>query len=345
MEATPTAANAEVYGNLLHKERLNAQAAQIASQLARDLQAGGSKEGSLSRAVTQLEALQQQNRAPLITSEEAMITCVNDLQEMSDGKGAEPVSTGISYLDWMLDGGMIRQGLYILGARPGTGKTALGLSVAEHAANLGPVLFLSLEMPVQQLSQRRIAASTGVALGVMKNRTALERSGKWEQIALGAMKLSEKPLYFNFLPTASVEDLGTLARSIQGLRLVVVDYLGLFLCPIRNQYEKITCISNDLKRMARTLNVPILCLAQLNRASTQRPNEEPRMADLRDSGAIEQDADAILLLSRPDKWAEPPEVPIPVRAALVKNRHGRIGRFELEFDGPHCRFLQPPVRH
>ena len=157
--------------------------------------------------------------------------------------------------------------------------------------------------------------------------------------------MQRQPRYLNRQTRCSVADVRALARQVKDLRLVVIDYLGLLKPEGRknSRYEEITAISGDLKALARYLGGPVLCLAQLNRASELRQDKKPSLADLRDSGAIEQDADGVLLLYREDMyWAERPDEgqPVTVECTLAKHRHGAVGAVTLALELETGAFMQ-----
>lgn len=246
------------------------------------------------------------------------------------------VPTGLPTIDETLGGGMLNSGLYIMAARPGCGKTALALQIADTvAAHTGAVLFVTLEMDSVQLTARRIARITGIPA----NRLLMHTLAAEEEVAvaLAHKQLAHEPLYMNGREHCSINDIRVLAHQVKDLRLVVIDYLGL-LKPTRHynsRYEEVTAISGELKALARSLGVPVLCLAQLNRANEMRPDKRPCLADLRDSGAIEQDADGVFLLHREDmhrlKLAGEERL-VEVECTLAKHRHGATGAVNLGFD-------------
>ena len=193
------------------------------------------------------------------------------------------------------------------------------------------------EMSAEQITARRIAAESGLSIGrLMVGRGLLdEEQGK---LANAASLLSTHDFRLNRAPGASVSDIAQAAHLTNGLRLIVVDYLGLVRSDERGLsiYERVTKNSASLKALARSLNVPILCLAQLNRAAEQRADKCPSMADLRDSGAIEQDADAVVLLHRPamcENVQQKPWEAQTLTAIVAKNRHGNTGRLDFDFWG------------
>lgn len=344
MEFTPTAAHAVQYAQEVQDDAIRKQIAD-AAQNALDgaIKAEKSPSELLAGALEQLQRIDAGTSSALMTSEDSAVQFLAYREALESGSGHMVVKTGYNDLDKLLGGGMLREGLYILAARPGVGKTTLGLKIADFAAKTGPVLFVSLEMSPDQLTARRIADRSGLSIGQVLMGADMddEDRGKMAQ-ALSA--ISESGLVLNRKPGATVADISVLGHSIPGLRLIVVDYLGLILPENRRAsiYERITDNSGALKRLARSLGIPILCLAQLNRASEQRQDKRPNMADLRDSGAIEQDADGVILLHRPALYWPPEKRPKPWEAEPLdvivdKNRHGATGQITLDFYGRNGR--------
>ena len=258
-----------------------------------------------------------------------------------------PVATGITAIDDLLSGGMINGGLYILAANTGCGKTALALQIADAVANEdSSVLFITLEMDESQLTARRLARVAKVpASHLIMQRLS---DDEYEHIRQQLPTLKQKYLVFSSEGVFTVSNIQALAGQVPNLRLVIIDYLGLLRSEpyCGNRYEATTAISNELKVLARLFGVPVLCLAQLNRANAQRPDKHPILADLRDSGSIEQDADGVLLLYRPDMYASCPiptdkEVAVRVECNLAKHRHGATGRTTLALKLSTGEFFSP----
>lgn len=264
----------------------------------------------------------------LMSSADAMVAFMDHRIAIEDGNTKAFVPTGYNSIDNGLGGGLVNGGLYILAARPGCGKTTLGLSIAEKVASAKiPVLFISLEMPVEQLTARRLAVETGISTTQILLHSLSDNEN--QMIADAMDKLHARPLFFNREYRINVASIGIQARQMKRCGLVVVDYLGLIQHgPGKSLYEKVTETSNGLKRLALSLNMPILCLAQLNRELEGRKGQ-PRLSDLRDSGAIEQDADGVLLLHRPQYEGQ--NAPAPMVVSVAKNRHGPAGS-ELLFN-------------
>lgn len=274
-----------------------------------------------------LSVAKARGRAALVSSEEAMRESYESL--LNAGGESLFVGTGYGKLNKILGGGYIKSGLHVLAARPGTGKTTLALQIAENVAAKGiPTLFISLEMGVDQLQHRRLAMDAGVNLGDILNVSQADKS-LWQKLNASTAKLSTRPLFFNRVGTLSVPRIERLARS-SGAGFVVIDYLGLIQHPGgKSIYERTTEVSNALKRMAIALKIPVLCLCQLNRQSDGR---EPKISELRDSGAIEQDADTVCLQWLPEGRDEKNLAsPVDLRLIVAKNRHGAQGSLRLDW--------------
>lgn len=254
--------------------------------------------------------------------------CTEFFNDISGGK-RQYIGTGYDNIDRVMK--LVNGGLYILAARPGCGKTTLALQIADKVAKAGnAVLFVSLEMTTGQISAKRIATQSGVPYDTVYNGTA--NAEEWEKITMACGKISEWPVYINRRDTAKVSDIEFMARNTKGLSLVIIDYLGLIRQPEgKSLYEKTTCTSGQLKHLAKTLNVPVICLAQLNREVEGRQGERPRLADLRDSGAIEQDADGVMMLYRNMDDDAPETNARTLQCYIAKNRHGKMGDLVFQF--------------
>lgn len=331
MDCAVTTANLQVHLEGMKQEVLRADMLESVAGANVRLMSGEAPQMVCADLQTELQrAVDADNAHRIITSSEAMLRFMDHRIQIESGQRKAFIPTGFNALDNALGGGMVPEGLYILAARPGCGKTTLGLQIAENAARRGiRTLFISLEMSIDQLTARRIAVNTGMSSNdiLMKNLDPKQ----CEAMAGAVEELSTRPLSFNAVRKASVSSIGILARQVKECGLVVVDYLGLLQYePGRNLYEQVTRTSNALKRLASSLGIPILCLAQLNREYEGRKGP-PRLSDLRDSGAIEQDADGVLLLHRPPVEPGVSYSPAPLICTVAKNRHGPMGK-EIEFN-------------
>lgn len=341
MQVTPTAANVMKYVEILNSETMKRKIREVTQTITENLQGGMSPQDVCAYAQDKIGMIAEtQSSQDLISSLDACSEFYNYLDELSEGKKPY-VRTGYSSLDYVLGGGFVNEGLYILAARPGIGKTTIAIQIADAVAKSGiPTLFMSLEMSKNQITAKRIASET--AINYTRVITGDIETAERTKVAEACGKLSEYPLTINRKPSATVDEIGFLARQVKGLGFIVIDYLGL----IRNNngkslYEKITDTSNNLKRLARTLGVPILCLAQLNREVEGRTGGKPKTSDLRDSGAIEQDADGILLLHRnTEEVIENDSTPTELTCTIGKNRHGRTGEVRFTFFMSNGRIFQ-----
>lgn len=232
--------------------------------------------------------------------------------------------------------------LYVIGARPGVGKTVVGLQAAYHLSKSGPVNFHSLEMSKSELLNRIYAMVGNVYLG------KLERGGltdyDWKNLAAAKDELAQSKLAIIDRASQTVNDIRAHARTMQqngGLNAIVVDYLGLIqdTLPGRKRYEAITDFSIQLKAIARDFEVPVIALAQLNRQSENRLDKAPALSDLRDSGAIEQDADVVILLRREKLPTDRDWEYSRMFMDVAKNRHGLTGEVKLTFIGGSAKVI------
>lgn len=286
----------------------------------------------------------------------SMKQALTNLSESMDGVKTKRRQTGIADLD-RLTGGMFPGQLVYIGARPGVGKSALGLAIAAHVARKGGrVLYVTLEMAAEEMAARIMADEGSVDLyGLTTGKLTPE---DYQRIAPLWGELSTLPIWFDEKSRTPLQVRRAAVNLQSGgeLALVTVDYIQLLTGGGKygNRYEEITAISRELKLMAMELGVPLVCMCQLNRSSEKgfgrAKRTEPSMAEARDSGAIEQDANLFLTLYQPE---EPPEDPdgkelfqtfvqaglSPMRIKVEKNRQGPTGVVNVGFDKPHMRFL------
>lgn len=323
-DVTPTAANVEAYISMVRDNSIRAKVqTTLAGLMADDTSSG---EELLANAHDAISALSEHSaRSDLVTMAEMQVNFFKALEDRQRGI-RNAVQTGYTHLDKQLSGGLLNRGFYILAGRPGMGKTSLALNIATRAK--GSVLYITLEMDEEQLTPRLYANLTGISSDRLL--TARDLTGEeFGKIAEASTKIKQD-FYINALPTMDVPKIGALARSVRNLSLVVIDYMGLIDSEDKNRYSRTSDISAGLKLLARRLGVPILCLCQLNRAVETRLDKRPIMADLRDSGGIEQDADGIIFVYRPDYYQpkqgkrNPWDVSF-VDIIVAKNRHGDTG--------------------
>lgn len=293
----------------------------------------------VNEARTELDGMGATESGTLISQEDAIARFQQHIENARNG-AALSVTTGFPSVDEILGKGMVKEGLYIVAARPGVGKTSFGLISAELASKKHRVLFISLEMSETQIMARRFANIS--AIGITPLLYGILEPGDGTKLGDALGKIWERQMTLSTANDVTVAQIEAMCRSC-GAELVVIDYLGLIQSdqPNLTIYERTTKISGDLKRMARSLKIPVMCLAQLNRASESRADKHPTMADLRDSGAIEQDADGVLLLHRPGVYYD--EQPMenesqPFEVQIAKNRHGPTGMVTLTWYARNGRF-------
>ncbi|MCX6720970.1 MAG: replicative DNA helicase [Candidatus Staskawiczbacteria bacterium] len=260
------------------------------------------------------------------------------LDELSKNTGQmRGVPTGFADLDKVL-GGLQKSDLVILAARPSMGKTSLALDIARNVAVLEnkPVGLFSLEMSKDQLADRLLASTANINLWNLRNGRGLT-SDDYSRLQHAMGSLSDSPLYIDDAGSVNILQIRAMARRLQankGLSLIVIDYLQLMepMNRLASPVQQVTENSRALKMLAKELNVPVLVLSQLSRAVEQRTPSIPKLSDLRESGAIEQDADVVLMIYREDKYAENSLNPNIAKIMIEKHRNGPTGGVDLFFD-------------
>ncbi|PIF00602.1 MAG: replicative DNA helicase [Maribacter sp.] len=281
------------------------------------------------------------------TAQNLVIQAKKRIEEISNKEGLSGIASGFDKLD-KLTSGWQPSDLIIVAARPGMGKTALTLSMARNiAVNSGvPVAFFSLEMSSVQLITRLISSETG--LSSEKLRTGKLEKHEWEQLNVKVKTLEKAPLFIDDTPSLSIFDLRAKARRLSsqhGIKLIIIDYLQLMTAGGSqkggNREQEISTISRNLKALAKELGVPVIALSQLSRAvETRGGSKRPILSDLRESGAIEQDADIVSFIYRPeyykiDEWDDEERTPTEGQAEFIvaKHRNGSLDSIRLKFIG------------
>jgi replicative DNA helicase len=339
-EKVPTAAHTEHYGKLVKdyyiKRMLISMAADITS-LAFD-------EGKVVREVVDtaersIFALSQQHmRQIFIPIKDALAESFDRLDELHRSAGGlRGVPTGFHDLDDVL-AGMQPSNLLILAARPGMGKTAFALNIAQAVSvdHKMPVGIFSLEMSKEELVDRLLVAQADIDAWKLKTGRLDEQEFTQLSDAMGV--LADAPIYIDDTPGLSVMEMRTKARRLmaeRGVKLLIVDYLQLVHGRgLENRVQEVGEISQGLKNIARELKVPVLALSQLSRAVESRGSKQPQLSDLRESGSIEQDADAVMFIYREDD-----EDFSNVKLSLAKHRNGALRTIDLRFKGERVKFF------
>lgn len=327
MEIVPTCTNAADYARRVAEDARTRRIKELAARIQED--AASSPDELLATLQRETEAIRGSSFQRGLLSPADTLHRFNDLV-VEAGEGRDNfVPSGFPRLDEILGGGFIRSGLYILGARPAMGKSTFAVNLADNID--GNVMFVSLEMSPEQITAKRVARLTGIPAAKLLRGTVTDED--WEKIAVANSALSEQGVFINARYDLTVQQIQLLAQSVPELRAVIVDYLGLIQPATRggSTYENISAISRELKRLAISLNVPVICLCQLSRAVESRQNKRPMLSDLRDSGAIKQDADAVMFLYRDDYYTRDTTEGFPslVELSVEKNRHGQTGKTEF----------------
>ncbi len=253
------------------------------------------------------------------------------------------ISTSFNEFD-IMTAGLQPSDLIIVAGRPSMGKSAFATCIVEHAGIIEkkPVAFFSLEMSKEQLVQRMLCSHARV--NAHKVRTGFLSQSDWPRLVNAAGKLSEAPIFIDHTPGITALELRAKARRLKAqhdIQLIVVDYLQLMQGPGRseNRQQEISEISRSIKALARELNVPIIAVSQLSRAVEQRSDHRPMLSDLRESGAIEQDADVVILLLREEYYTpDVEELKGVAEVIIAKQRNGPVGTIKLAFIGEYTRF-------
>ena len=275
---------------------------------------------------------------------------MNDIQEMQGNTGLNGVPSGFLSID-RITMGWQKSDLIILAARPSVGKTAFSLNLARNAAvdHHMAVAFFSLEMSAIQLVKRLITSESGLSADKIKGGTRLE-DYEWEQLEYKLRSLSKAPLYIDDTPGLPLMEFRTKAKNLvknKGVRLIVVDYLQLMQGPAElkgMREQEVAAISRTLKATAKELDVPIIALSQLSRQAVQRQGGggKPQLSDLRESGSIEQDADMVIFIHRPDfvGLSENPEDKEKTQIIIAKHRNGETCEIDMLFKSEQIRFVE-----
>ena len=350
MDAVTTTANVEYHVSIVRDKSVHRGLITVGSDISR---MGFSEEIGIDEA---LETAEQKvfeiartgRSARLKGAREVVSSAIGEIEKrLAGGLEITGVPSGFTDFD-KLSGGLQPGSLYILAARPSMGKTAFALNVAQHAALQEdiPVLMFSLEMSAEQIAQRMLAAESEVNLREMFESRRVQNE-QWQKLSKAAGRLSKSPIYIDDSSTLNTLDLRGRCRRFfakhrAGKGLVVLDYLQLMNVArkIENRQQEVSEISRALKGIAREFKVPVLALSQLSRDVEKRGgSKKPQLSDLRDSGAIEQDADMVIFLYREAYYAQEGETVDPTSDVIVaKNRNGPTGKVDLIFFKECARF-------
>ena len=350
--SSPSAANLETYAELIRQKSISRKLMKINSEIAELIvnPQGKDASGLLDEAESKIFSLNdeaERTSTNIQTLENLIEKSIDRLNELSQsGSSLIGFSSGFKDLNKQTQG-LQRGDLIVVAGRPSMGKTSFAMNIAENFLLnedvKGGVLVFSLEMPGESLTTRLLASHAKI--NQQNVRSASLSNEELKRFMDSSSKLRELPLYIDDSSLLSPMEVRARARRVSrqeehGLSLIVVDYLQLMQLPgsTENRVNQISEISRSLKALAKELNVPVIALSQLNRAVEQRPNKRPMMADLRDSGAIEQDADLILFIYRDEVYNEDSEEGNKAEIIIGKQRNGPIGTVNLSFLKEFTRF-------
>jgi len=353
MEITPTAANAVRYANIVQEKAMLRGLADASTDIGKMVQEQvGAPAEILEAAEKKIYDLRKGERGDSLEHIGMTLHKVFDrLNELSRSDSMIPgLSTGMRDLDKKING-LNKSDLMLVAARPAMGKTAFALNLALNVAKKYPstVAIFNLEMSREQLAMRLLAIESFV--DGQKMATGKLSEEEWVKLCMASSALSQTDIRIDDNPTITVADINAKCRRLDNLGLVIIDYLQLMngsgnSRSGENRQQIVSDISRSLKIMAKELNVPVICLSQLSRGPESRPDKRPMLSDLRESGAIEQDADEVLFLYR-DEYYHPDTTEDKGIAEVIvsKNRHGEVGPVKLQWVAQYQTFADREWKH
>jgi replicative DNA helicase len=342
----PTAAHVEHYGRIVKNQATKRNLLSTATRMVEmSSDEGMAADELLDRIESEVFSLSQKQLSKSFTPvKDALAQSFDRLDELhKQAEGLRGVPTGFKDLDDAL-AGMQKSNLIILAARPGVGKTALALNIIQELAvkYKRPAAIFSLEMSKEELVDRLLVAQADIDAWKLKTGKLSEDDFTALSNAMGV--LAEAPIYIDDTPALSILEMRTKARRLQvdvGIDLLVVDYLQLARSRnLENRVQEVSEISQGLKNLARELKIPVLALSQLSRAVEQRGEKKPQLADLRESGSIEQDADVVMFL-----WKESDDNQENIQLDIAKHRNGPLKSIKLFFKGDRIKFYSRDAKH
>ena len=352
MTITPTAANAVRYAHIVKDKALLRGLADASADISKmvENQVGTTSE-ILEAAEIKIFDLRKGEHGESLEHIGVTLHKVFDhLTELSQSDSAIPgMSTGLKELDKQING-LNKSDLVLIAGRPAMGKSAFSLNIALNVAKKydKTVAIFNLEMSREQLAMRLLAAESFV--DGKKMATGKLSEDEWNKLGMAASSLSQTDIRIDDNPTVTVADIKGRCLRVENLGLIVIDYLQLmngsgYGKANDNRVNVVSDISRSLKVMAKELNVPVICLSQLSRGPESRTDKRPMMSDLRESGAIEQDADVIMLLYRDEYYNENSEDKGIAECIVAKNRHGEVGTVKLQWVPQYQTFADREWKH
>ena len=354
MEITPTAANVGQYAAIVRDKALMRNLAVAAGDIRETVLEGvGTAGDMLEVAEKKIYALRNGNAGDSLQHIGTVLVNVFErLDELSRSENDFPgLSTGLVDLDKKING-LNKSDLLLIAARPGMGKTSIALNIALAVAKKTPktVAFFSLEMSREQLAMRLLSNESFV--DNQKLVTGKLTEDEWLKIGVASSALSQTDIRVDDNPSISVAEMNAKCRRLDNLGLVLIDYLQLMTSAgtgqssnNANRVQVVSDISRALKIMAKELNVPVICLSQLSRANESRTDKRPMLSDLRESGAIEQDADEVMFIYRDDYYNPNTEEKNVAEIIVAKNRHGETGTVKVQWLPQFTTFADREWKH
>ncbi len=341
-ETVPTAANVKDYAEIVRsKSTLRA----LIGACEEVTEAAYTEEEEVERLVEMAESkiyaiAEQKDNKNFVHIKDALLQVYNHLQQLvTNREETQGMKTGFSGLDRVLVG-MAKSDLVLVGARPGMGKTSFAMNVAVSAARRSgkAVCVFSLEMSAEQLVTRLLSSEALVDSYHLRSGELTDED--WQKLAHASSILSDCQILIDDTTGMTVTGMMAKLRRVKNLGLVVIDYLGLMQSEHRNdnRVQEVSEISRNLKLMAKEFEIPVICCAQLSRGPESRTDKRPMLSDLRDSGAIEQDADIVMFLYREEYYKDKENPQNTAEVIVAKNRHGSTGKVEMGWLGQYTKF-------
>ncbi len=342
VDLVPTAANAKDYAQIVRDKSVLRSLIGATEEIT---DTAYKEQDDVQRLIEMAESkiyaiAEQKENKNFVHIKDALLRVYDNLQNLMTNKEETlGMSTGFSGLDRVLVG-MGKSDLVLVGARPGMGKTSFTMNVAVNAAKRSKkaVCVFSLEMSAEQLVSRLL--SSEALVDSYHLRSGELNAEDWEKLAHASSELSECEILIDDTPGMTVAGMMAKLRRVKNLGLVVIDYLGLMESEhhIDNRVQMVSEISRNLKLMAKEFHVPVICCAQLSRGPESRTDKRPMLSDLRDSGAIEQDADIVLFLYRDEYYKDKTDAQSVAEVIVAKNRHGSTGTVQMGWLGQYTKF-------
>ena len=341
--AVPTSANVKYYANIVKENAIKRKLIRVTEGIENDCYAGKEPLESLLEKTEQdvFKLLSVRQTGDFVPIRQVVMNALEKIEKASQQQGTVTgIPTGFIDLDYRT-AGLQPSDLILVAARPSMGKTAFVLNIAQHVAfraNMCTAIF-SLEMSKEQLVNRLFSLESSVDAQLL--RTGNLSDADWEKLVEGAGIIGDSDLIIDDTPGISISELRSKCRKYKlehDLKLIIIDYLQLMTGPGESRQQEISNISRSLKALARELSVPVVALSQLSRQVEQRPDHRPMMSDLRESGAIEQDADVVMFIYRDDYYNKDTDLKGISEIIIAKQRNGPIGTVELAWLPQYTKF-------